>query len=151
MSVDLAVQFDVERHGNWRRVGHLKTFHNWSKKKSKWASVNLVHTSMVGGLGADVSRSSNFKTITDRSSTMQRMGADWHLVHWTQGEAETSGRQSVLVSPPEYSTIHPYKVWLESGTWEKKKRCWFLSDGKWSRDGRNAESRVTYYPGQKIK
>ena len=28
---------------------------------------------------------------------------------------ETSSRQSVLVSPPEYSTIHHYKVWLESG------------------------------------
>ena len=36
------------------------------------------------------------------------------------GEAETSGRQSLLVSPPEYSTIHRYKVWLESETWVKK-------------------------------
>ena len=26
------------------------------------------------------------------------------------GEAETSDRQSVLVSPPEYSTIHHHKV-----------------------------------------
>ena len=39
----------------------------------------------------------------------------------THGEAETSGRQSVLVSPTEYSTVHCYKVWLESGTWVKKK------------------------------
>ena len=45
-----------------------------------------------------------------------------HLVHWTHGEAETSGRQSVLVSPPEYSTIHHYKVWLESGLSKKKKK-----------------------------
>ena len=43
-----------------------------------------------------------------------------HFVHSTHGEAETSGRQSVPVSPPEYATILHYKVWLESGTWKKK-------------------------------
>ena len=31
-------------------------------------------------------------------------------------EAETSGRQSVLLSPPEHSTIPRHKVGLESGT-----------------------------------
>ena len=37
-------------------------------------------------------------------------GTTVFLVHQTHGEAETSGRLSVLVSPPEYSTIHRYKV-----------------------------------------
>ena len=45
-----------------------------------------------------------------------------HLVHWKHGEGETSGRQSVLVSPPEDSTVHRYKMWLESGTWVKKQK-----------------------------
>ena len=37
-----------------------------------------------------------------------------HPVLQTHGQTETSSWQSVLVSPPEYSTIH-HKVWLESG------------------------------------
>ena len=44
------------------------------------------------------------------------------MVHQTHGEAKTSGRQSVLVSPPEYSAIHRYNMWLESGTWERRNK-----------------------------
>ena len=62
---------------------------------------------------------------------------------------ETSGRQSVLVSPPEYSTIHRYKVWLGVWTWVKEKKgktslflatqemFFFTSDCKW-RSGSSA-------------
>ena len=40
----------------------------------------------------------------------------------------TSSRQSVLVSPPEYSTTQHHKMWLASGTWIK---VWF-SRKRWN-------------------
>ena len=56
-----------------------------------------------------------------------------HLVHQTNGEAQTSGRQSVLVTSAEHSINHCYKAWVESWTWVKKEQpdpdeAWLQSD-----------------------
>ena len=74
-------------------------------------------TGLVGILGLYRAENS-FAQINkaDHPGTPRAVGNTWCTQ--THGEVETSGRQSALVSPPEYSTIHHYKVWLECGTWE---------------------------------
>ena len=59
----------------------------------------------------DNSRSKNNQSNNIQRLTLDRLETQLEL----KFKLETSGRQSVLVSPPEYSTIHHYKVWLESG------------------------------------
>ena len=53
-------------------------------------------------------------------------------------EAVTSGRHSVLVSPPDYSTIHQYKVWLEFGLQWKENKHSFSGTQAYSADAQGS-------------